>query len=309
MTAIGALIGLSLSILLIIRKLSPTYSLIIGAIVGGLLGGLSLNETVTVMTEGVKEVTPAVLRILTAGVLSGILIQTGATTVISNAIINKMGEKRVFMALALATMLLCTVGVFIDVAVITVAPVALSIGKRLNLSPSVLLIAMIGGGKCGNIISPNPNTIIAAGNFNADLSAVMFANILPAVIGLFFTVFVIVHLMPQSVKNKKTMMQTEDKEEERNLPSLRTSLIAPVVTIVLLALRPAAGIDSFAGRWFMWCYLYETMEKYSSQYRIWTAKDVCGSYSVDRNRNYCRYHKELFFERLDSYRIRSCSYE
>ena len=129
-----------------------------------------------------------------------------------------MGEKRVFMALALATMLLCTVGVFIDVAVITVAPVALSIGKRLNLSPSVLLIAMIGGGKCGNIISPNPNTIIAAGNFNADLSAVMFANILPAVIGLFFTVFVIVRLMPQSVKNKKTMMQTEDKEEERNLP-------------------------------------------------------------------------------------------
>lgn len=116
MTAIGALIGLSLSILLIIRKLSPTYSLIIGAIVGGLLGGLSLNETVTVMTEGVKEVTPAVLRILTAGVLSGILIQTGATTVISNAIINKMGEKRVFMALALATMLLCTVGVFIDVS-------------------------------------------------------------------------------------------------------------------------------------------------------------------------------------------------
>lgn len=243
MTAIGALIGLSLSILLIIRKLSPTYSLIIGAIVGGLLGGLSLNETVTVMTEGVKEVTPAVLRILTAGVLSGILIQTGATTVISNAIINKMGEKRVFMALALATMLLCTVGVFIDVAVITVAPVALSIGKRLNLSPSVLLIAMIGGGKCGNIISPNPNTIIAAGNFNADLSAGMFANILPAVIGLFFTVFVIVRLMPQSVKNKKTMMQTEDKEEERNLPSLRTSLIAPVVTIVLLALRPAAGIN------------------------------------------------------------------
>ena len=215
MTAIGALIGLSLSILLIIRKLSPTYSLIIGAIVGGLLGGLSLNETVTVMTEGVKEVTPAVLRILTAGVLSGILIQTGATTVISNAIINKMGEKRV----------------------------ALSIGKRLNLSPSVLLIAMIGGGKCGNIISPNPNTIIAAGNFNADLSAVMFANILPAVIGLFFTVFVIVRLMPQTVKNKKTMMQTEDKEEERNLPSLRTSLIAPVVTIVLLALRPAAGIN------------------------------------------------------------------
>lgn len=82
MTAIGALTGLLFSILLIIRKFSPTYSLIIGAIMGGLLGGLSLNETVAVMTSGVKEVIPAVLRILTAGVLSGILIQTGATTVI-----------------------------------------------------------------------------------------------------------------------------------------------------------------------------------------------------------------------------------
>lgn len=243
MTAIGALTGLLFSILLIIRKFSPTYSLIIGAIMGGLLGGLSLNETVAVMTSGVKEVIPAVLRILTAGVLSGILIQTGATTVISGAIINKMGEKRVFMALALATMLLCAVGVFVDVAVITVAPVALSIGKRLNLSPSVLLIAMIGGGKCGNIISPNPNTIIAAGNFNADLSAVMFANILPAVIGLFFTVFVIVRLMPHAGMKKSVTIGAEQKEEVSNLPSLKASLIAPVVTIMLLALRPVAGIN------------------------------------------------------------------
>ena len=47
MTAIGALIGLSLSILLIIRKLSPTYSLIIGAIVGGLL--LSLIHICTLI--------------------------------------------------------------------------------------------------------------------------------------------------------------------------------------------------------------------------------------------------------------------
>ncbi len=93
------------------------------------------------------------------------------------------------------------------------------------------------------------------------------------------------------------MMQTEDKEEERNLPSLRTSLIAPVVTIVLLALRPAAGINidplialPVGGLCGAIC--MKQWKKYSSQYRIWTAKDVCGSYSVDRNRNYCRYHKE-----------------
>lgn len=240
MTAIGALIGLLVSVLLIIKKISPVYSLIAGAIVGGLLGGLSLTETVEVMTDGVKDVTPAIIRILTAGVLSGVLIKTGAATTISNAIINTLGEKRVFIALALATMLLCAVGVFIDVAVITVAPIALSIGKRLGLSPSVLLIAMVGGGKCGNIISPNPNTIIAAENFGADLSSVMFYNLLPATVGLLFTVFVIIRLIPQ----KLTIVGPGQEEitDDKQLPSLISSLVAPFVTIILLALRPLTGI-------------------------------------------------------------------
>lgn len=242
MTAIGALIGLLVSVFLIIKKISPAYSLIAGAIVGGLLGGLSLVETVNVMTEGVKDVTPAVIRILTAGVLSGVLIVTGAAKTISNAIIRTLGEKRVFVALALATMLLCTVGVFIDVAVITVAPIALSIGKRLGLSPSVLLIAMVGGGKCGNIISPNPNTLIAAENFQADLSSVMFYNVLPAVIGLLFTVFVIVRLIPKKLVSSGTPQAEEKAEETKELPSLATSLVAPFVTIILLALRPLTGI-------------------------------------------------------------------
>lgn len=239
MTAIGALIGLLVSVLLIIKKVAPTYSLIAGAIVGGLLGGLPLTDTVRVMTEGVKDVTPAVIRILTAGVLSGVLIKTGAAATLSNAIIRTLGERRVFFALALATMLLCAVGVFIDVAVITVTPIALSIGRRLGISPSVLLIAMVGGGKCGNIISPNPNTIIAAENFGADLSSVMFYNVLPAVVGLLFTVFVVVRLIPDKLVKGRV---TEEVAEEKELPSLFGSLVAPVVTIILLSLRPLFDI-------------------------------------------------------------------
>lgn len=186
-STVGALIGLLVSIFLIIKKVSPAYSLILGALIGGLAGGFSLEEVVVSMTEGVKDVSSAVLRILTAGVLSGVLIKTGAAMTISNAIIRFWGEKRVYLALAFATMLLCAVGVFIDVAVITVAPVALSIGRRLGIPTPQLLLVMIGGGKSGNIISPNPNTIIAAENFGADLPSVMFANIIPAIIGLLFT--------------------------------------------------------------------------------------------------------------------------
>ncbi len=239
-STVGALLGLLVAIGLIIKKVSPAYSLILGALIGGLAGGLSLEEVVASMTEGVKGVSSAVLRILTAGVLSGVLIKTGAAMTISNAIIRFWGEKRVYLALAFATMLLCAVGVFIDVAVITVAPVALSIGRRLGVPTPQLLLVMIGGGKCGNIISPNPNTIIAAENFGADLSSVMFANVVPALIGLLFTVFVIARFFP--VPERQLHSDRETMVDDRTLPPLWSSLVAPVVTILLLALRPLCGI-------------------------------------------------------------------
>lgn len=237
-SALAATIGLILSIILIIKKVSPVYSLILGALIGGLLAGWGLENTVTEMISGIKDITPAIIRILAAGVLTGMLVKTGAASSISHAIIKKLGAKQIYLALALSAMLLTAIGVFIDVAVITIAPIALIAGSQLKLSRAKLLVAMIGGGKCGNIISPNPNSIIAAENFGAPLPSVMAANILPAIIGLFFTIYIIVPLLP-----KGTVLQpTEQVEENKRLPSLRSSIIAPIVTIVLLTLRPLFGI-------------------------------------------------------------------
>ena len=238
-SAIAAVIGLVISIILIIRKISPVYSLILGAVVGGLLSGWGLEMTVSHMITGVKDITPAIVRIIAAGILTGMLVKTGAATTIAKSIIRALGEKYVFLALALSAMILTCMGVFIDVAVITIAPIAIITGNRLGLSRTRLLLAMIGGGKCGNIISPNPNTIIAAENFDAPLSSVMMAGIIPAVIGLIITVFVIVPLIP-----KGDMMREEevDIKEKEDLPALWRSLLGPVVTILLLALRPICGV-------------------------------------------------------------------
>ncbi len=237
-SALAATIGLILSIILIIKKVSPVYSLILGALIGGLLAGWGLENTVTEMISGIKDITPAIIRILAAGVLTGMLVKTGAASSISHAIIKKLGAKQIYLALALSAMLLTAIGVFIDVAVITIAPIALIAGSQLKLSRTKLLVAMIGGGKCGNIISPNPNSIIAAENFGAPLPSVMAANILPAIIGLLFTIYIIVPLLPKG----NILQPTEQVEENKLLPSLWSSVIAPIVTILLLTLRPLFGI-------------------------------------------------------------------
>lgn len=241
-SAVGAIIGLALAILLIVRRFSPVYSLLLGAIVGGLLSGMGLDVTVANMISGVKDITPAIIRIIAAGVLSGVLIKTGAAASISRTIVSRLGHRHIFLALALSTLLLSAVGVFIDVAVITVAPVAILISRRTGIRMMPLLLAMVGGGKCGNIISPNPNTIIAAENFSAPLSSVMVANVAAAVVGLIVTVYVIVPLMTRHDKIDTVDNGDSFEQSGEQLPSFWASITAPVVVIVLLMLRPLAGV-------------------------------------------------------------------
>jgi GntP family gluconate:H+ symporter len=237
-SALGAIIGLLVAIFLILRKTHPAYGLILGAIVGGLVGGAGLTETVNLMIGGAKNIMPAVLRILTAGVLAGVLIESGGAAKIAETIIEKIGESKALIALIIATCVLTAVGVFIDVAVITVSPIALAIAQRTKISKSAVLLAMIGGGKAGNIMSPNPNTIAAAETFKVDLSSVMAAGIVPAVFGLIVTYF-----LAKSLVNKGDTVKAEELTETfQDKPSFLAAMIGPLITITLLALRPIAGI-------------------------------------------------------------------
>ncbi|KOS00975.1 gluconate:proton symporter, partial [Paenibacillus polymyxa] len=68
---IGALAGLAIAIILILRKLNPVYALFLGAIVGALLGGANLEQTISVLISGTQSVMGTVIRVLAAGVLAG----------------------------------------------------------------------------------------------------------------------------------------------------------------------------------------------------------------------------------------------
>ncbi|UJB53900.1 GntP family permease [Streptococcus agalactiae] len=230
-TTTGALIGLALAILLIIKKVHPAYSLILGALVGGLIGGGDLVTIVNTMVLGAQGMMSSILRILTSGILAGALIKTGSAEKIAESIIKKLGQQRAITALAIATMIICAVGVFIDIAVITVAPIAF-------LSKSSILLAMIGGGKAGNIISPNPNTIAASEAFKVDLTSLMVQNIIPAIAALVVTIIL------AKIVSKKNNDISYDSEEQvgSDLPAFLPAISGPLVVICLLALRPLFGI-------------------------------------------------------------------
>nr|WGD98325.1 GntP family permease [Bacillus safensis] len=240
-STLGAMAALVIAIVLILKKVSPAYGMLAGAFIGGLVGGVDIVQTVNVMMEGAKDMIPAVLRIIYCRCTgTGVLIESGAALSIAEIpIVKRLGEARALLALALATMILTTVGVFVDVAVITVAPIAIAIAKRAKLSKTGILLAMIGGGKAGNIMSPNPNAIAASDAFGVPLTSMMAAGVIPAVFGLAVT-----YVLAKKLANKGTpVLEEETGQSKVQIPAFFQALAGPLVTILLLALRPLFQIN------------------------------------------------------------------
>lgn len=238
-TAYGAIVGLCIAIILILRKINPTYAMIIGAVVGGLVGGAGLTNTVKFMIVGTQGIVSAIIRIITAGILAGTLIESGAAKRIADSIIASVGTKRSLIAMMLATWILTAVGVFGDVAIITVAPVAILMAKQSGYRKLGVLMAMIGGVKAGNVMSPNPNAIAASEGFNVPLTSVMAIGIIPAITALIATGFIAYYLRNKGTDFENVEMSAGVDEE---LPTLAASISGPLVTIALLLLRPLLGV-------------------------------------------------------------------
>ena len=237
-STLGAVLGLAVAVILVLRRMQPAYALMVGALLGGLVGGGGLAATMAHAVAGAQGMTPAVLRILASGVLAGALIRTGSAERLADAIISVLGQRFAVAAVALATMVVCAVGVFVDISVITVAPIALAVARRAHLSVPGILLAMIGGGKAGNVISPNPNTIATAEAFKVDLTALMAANILPALAALATTIA----LAGWLAKRGPRPADENVGERDTALPPLWAAVAGPVTVIALLALRPLAGV-------------------------------------------------------------------
>ena len=236
----GAIFGIIVAIMLILKKVNPTYSLIIGAIVGALIGGAGVQETVNVLISGTQSVMGTVIRVLSAGIFAGIMMESGAAVSIARTIVNKLGARFAIAALVIATMIITGVGVFIPVAVLIVSPIAMEVGKETGISKLALLLAMSGGGKAGNIVSPNPNTIAAAGGFNVSLSSVMLYGFIPAVFGVIMAI-----ILANLIKDKGRKVTDADIDAsaaQMTYPAFAKALVAPIVAIVLLMIQPIAQI-------------------------------------------------------------------
>jgi len=237
---LGVVVGLAISIFMITRKLNPVASLFLGTVIGGLLGGLDLSEVVSVIISGSQSVAGINARIVAGGILAGVLIETGATETIATTLVRKFGEKRVLIAIALSAMITCASGIFITVSIVMLAPIALSVASKTNVSKLAALLAVTGGTKAGNLISPNPNAVAASEAFGIPLQQVMIAGFIPMVFGVILTV-----IFASRLKAKGSYVSAAEAvalEKEKDLPPIGKAVVAPIVAISLLMVGMVADL-------------------------------------------------------------------
>ena len=58
-SVLGALVALAVAIVLILKKVQPTYAMIFGAVIGGLVGGAGLTGTVSFIISGTQGIVSA----------------------------------------------------------------------------------------------------------------------------------------------------------------------------------------------------------------------------------------------------------
>jgi len=237
----GVLVALVLSIFLIIKKLNPVLAMFSGVIVGAIVGGANLPQMLDIVTLGGRQMVGINMRIIAGGVFVGALIETGAAESIARGIVKGLGEKRAVLAIALSAMIVCGVGVFIPVTMLVIAPVALSVAYKANVSKFAAILAMSGGGKAGNVMSPNPNALAAADAFDLPLSQVMINGFIPGLMALVATV-----ILCNMVKAKHYKVEAKDLEDNsdagKTLPPLGKAMVAPLISIGLLMLNPIGDI-------------------------------------------------------------------
>ena len=239
----GVLVALAISVTLIIKKLNPVSSMFLGTVIGSLVGGASLQHLmIYILIPGVQSVMGVIIRIIAGGVLAGVLIESGAAESIAKCIVEKLGEKRALLALALSAMILLAVGIFVAVSLVILAPIALYVAHKAKVSKFAAILALSGGAKAGNIISPNPNTISVAESFGLPLSDVMIGGFIPGIVALITTMILVNMLKNKGFKVADSDLEVAAAGVESELPPFYKAIVAPLSAIVLLMLRPVGNV-------------------------------------------------------------------
>lgn len=247
----GIFIALLIGILFIIVsttrwKLHPFLALLLTAFGLAFYAGIPVAEITPVILKGFGNTIGSIGIIIIAGTIIGVMLEkSGATMVISRALIHLVTEKRPALALS-AIGYIVSIPVFCDSAFVILSSLNRSLSQKTKTSIVPLSIALASGLFAPHVlVPPTPGPIAAAANLHADNLLLVILTGLVVAVPVTLTGLAFSNYLKRKYPYHETDLPENEKEEEWDVdgqPSLILSLSPILIPIFLMALGTVFGL-------------------------------------------------------------------
>jgi Gnt-I system high-affinity gluconate transporter len=226
-----------LLLLITVGKINAFISFVIVTLFVGLSMGLSLNDTVEALKQGIGDTLGLLVLILGFGAMLGrIIADSGAAQRITKALIAAFGLKRIHWALMLAGFIV-GIPMFYSVGFVILIPIVFTMAAATGLPLIFIGLPMLASlSVTHGFLPPHPAPTAMADMFGANMGLTMLLGIVVAIP----TILVAGPLLsPRFKRIKATPLKdfTGEKEiPDDELPSTLLSLLAALMPVILIGL-------------------------------------------------------------------------
>lgn len=228
------LLALGLLFWMTLKKWSPFLALLAATLLIGLMNGMPVPGLMRAMEKGVGSMLGSMALILCLGAMQGkVLEKTGAATVISRYLMQKFGRSGIQWAVLLMG-LLVGIPLFYNAGFVILVPFVFTIAASAKVPLLYVAIPMASAlSVTHGFLPPHPGPVSLAAIFNASIGKTMLYGLLVTVplvwlAGIEFG---------KRFRNFGTIpMLNEEKEDEKSLPSIGSSMSVALLPVILIAL-------------------------------------------------------------------------
>ena len=250
--------GVGLVVLFITWLRLPAFiALLLGSMIVGLGARMPLADIPRAFQQGVGDTLGFVALVIGLGTVIGkLLAESGGAVVVSKALVSRLGERRLDLALLLSGFLI-GLPVFFQVGLVLLAPVLFTVMRQTGMSVIRLGIPMVAGLSAAHgLVPPHPGPLAAIERLGADTGRTLFYSLIVSLpVGVMAGL--LVGRMAGARMNVASGAMAEQFAGETTatrVPSLGITLLtilAPVGLMLVAALVQSAMADGVVRRWVM----------------------------------------------------------
>lgn len=231
------LLAIGLLLVLTLKKVIPFVALILVTIIMGLLFGMSIPDLLKAMSDGIGSMLGSMALILCFGAIQGRLLeQSGAATVISQYLMEKLGKQYLQWAVLLMGFLV-GIPLFYNAGFVILVPFVFTIAASAGVPLLYVAIPMASAlSVTHGFLPPHPGPVGLAAIFKASIGKTILYGLIVAVptVSLAGVVF------GKRFRNRGPFAPASvNRIEIEDLPAVGTCILIALLPVILIAI-PAA---------------------------------------------------------------------